>query len=317
MEHFSHDEAALEVAVDDACGSRCKSTTLDGPSADFISTASEVVNQVEGVVTREDDLTHLGVSIVGLAVLLLLLGLENLLLVLDGEGDNLGIGRALGAPLEDLSPVLVLGGFRELILAHVDEVDNRLGGEELELVKGLDVVVAPGVFTDVGTSLEALLGLLEGLKLTLLLLALIDTTLNDLGDSLVLGEDSSKVLSNQLLGDNLEITHGVNSSLNVLDVNIREGTAEVVDRIDGLNVRKELVTKTCTFGSTTDETGDIVHGQERRDLALGLVDLAQTVEARIGHGHMGVGGINRAERIVLSGHIQLAQQVEHGRLADL
>lgn len=94
--------------------------------------------------------------------------------------------------------------------------------------------------------------------------------------------DELDVLQSQLLTDDIEITDGVDITLNVNNLSIVEATNDLEDSIDGANVRQEGVTKTSTGRGATGQAGNVVNCKVGGDLGLGLVLLAQPVEPRIG-----------------------------------
>jgi hypothetical protein len=73
------------------------------------------------------------------------------------------------------------------------------------------------------------------------------------------------------------------------------------DGIARSNVRQERVTESLTLVRSLDETGDIGDGEDGGHGVLGLGHAHQEVEAVIRNGNLRSGGIDRAERIVLSG----------------
>jgi hypothetical protein len=94
--------------------------------------------------------------------------------------------------------------------------------------------------------------------------------------------DELDILEPQLLLDNVEITSGVDITLDVNNLSIVEATNNLEDGIDGTNVRKEGVAETGTSGRTARETSNIVDGQVSRDDGLGLVFLNKPIEAFVG-----------------------------------
>ena len=109
------------------------------------------------------------------------------------------------------------------------------------------------------------------------------------------------VLDAQLLVDDLKIANGVNVTLDVNDLGIVEAADDLEDGVDGANVGQERVSETSAGGCAAGQTSNVVDGQVSRHLRLGLVLLAQPVEALIGHddtGLLGVdGGIGEVGRV--------------------
>ena len=126
------------------------------------------------------------------------------------------------------------------------------------------------------------------------------------------------ILDPQFLVDDVQIPLGVDVTLDVNDLSIIEAPNDLEDGIDGTDVRQESVTQTSTGGSTTGQTGDIIHGQVGGNLGLGLVVLAEPVEALIGDddtGFFGVdGGIGEVGRVTQR---RLGDGLEKRRFADV
>lgn len=91
------------------------------------------------------------------------------------------------------------------------------------------------------------------------------------------------VLDAELLVDDLQVTDGVDITLDVDDLGIVEATNDLEDGIDGANVGQERISKTSTSRGTTGQTSNVVDGKVGRDARLGLVLLAKPVEAVIGN----------------------------------
>ena len=100
------------------------------------------------------------------------------------------------------------------------------------------------------------------------------------------------ILDAKLLADDLQVTDRVDITLDVDDLGIVEATDDLEDGVDGANVGQESITETSTSGGATGQTGDIVDGQVGRDLGLGLVLLAEPVEALIGDDDTGLFGVD-------------------------
>jgi len=77
--------------------------------------------------------------------------------------------------------------------------------------------------------------------------------------------DELDILDAELLADNLEITDGVDVTLDVDNLGIIETSDDLEDGIDGADVRQESVTETSTSRGTTGQTSDIVDGLVSRD----------------------------------------------------
>lgn len=313
-EDISHDEATLEIRVDNTSSGRGKSSGLDGPSTNLDGTAGEVVNKVKSLVTGDGNLGDSGLD--DRSGLLLSALVQPLRLPLDGERNEGSTRGTLSGPLVNITEVLVRLVL-VILLGDVNKVNNRLSSKKLEGVEVSNIIVGPVILTNILVRLEALLGLLKSLVVLLALLGLVNTTLDDLIKILIHAVHKVKILLNQLLRDDVKITHGVNGSLDVLNLLILESTANVENGINGGDVGKEGVTKTLTLGSTADETSNIVDGKNSRDGLARLVTSHEVIETAIRDGNLGKGRINGAERVVFGRYGKLGKEVEKGGLSNL
>lgn len=130
--------------------------------------------------------------------------------------------------------------------------------------------------------------------------------------------DELDILDAQFLADDVQITGGVDVTLDVNNLSIVEATNDLEDGIDSTNVRQESVAETGTSRSTTSKTSDIVDGQVGGDLGLGLVLLAQPVEALVGDEDARLlrvdGSIGEVGRVTEGA---LGNGLEERRLADV
>ena len=124
-----------------ACGAQAY-----GPLPHLVGARGEEAAEGEGLAHGEDDLrqARLGAEALALGGDLGL-GVEAREAVLedDGERDDGVAGRVLLDPGVDLGQVLVLLP-QVVLLGEVDEVDDRLGGEEHERVDYFDLVLGEG-----------------------------------------------------------------------------------------------------------------------------------------------------------------------------
>jgi len=100
------------------------------------------------------------------------------------------------------------------------------------------------------------------------------------------------VLDAQLLVDDLEVANGVDVTLDVNDLGVIEATDDLEDGVDGADVGQERVSETGTGGCTTGQTSNVIDREVSGHLGLGLVLLAQPVEAVIGHDDTGLFGVD-------------------------
>jgi hypothetical protein len=91
------------------------------------------------------------------------------------------------------------------------------------------------------------------------------------------------ILDPQLLADDVQITDGIDITLDVDDLSVIEASDDLEDGIHSTNVGKESISQTSTSRGTTGQTGNIIHGQVGGNLRLGLVVFAKPVEPLIRH----------------------------------
>ena len=159
----------------------------------------------------------------------------------------------------------------------------------------------PVLVTDVLAVLEKSKNLLDAgfLLLELLHLEGLTTTaslLLDVFESLLSELD---ILDAELLADDLEITDGVDITLDVDNLGIIETSDDLEDGIDGANVGQESVTETSTSRGTTGQTSNVVDGLVSGDSRLGVVVLAQPVVTLIGDNDTRLLGVDGGVREVL------------------
>lgn len=168
--------------------------------------------------------------------------------------------------------------------------------ETIEKCKASDAYLlgAPFALADILASLEVGKNLLDNvlLETSLLLLQALATHAGLLLLVLESLLDELDILQTQLLADDVEITGGVDITLNVNNLGIVEAADDLEDGIDGTNVREERVTETSTGGGASGKTGNIVHGQVGGDARLGLVLLAEPVVAVVGDDDASLLGVN-------------------------
>ncbi|CRK18840.1 hypothetical protein BN1708_003185 [Verticillium longisporum] len=279
------DERLLKVGVNDTGGARGLGAVAQGPLPDLVRAGREEAAEVERLAHLDDELGKGRVS-ANLLLLLegLLLGLEaaEALLVGNGDGDDGVASGVLLDPLGDLGEMLVL--LADVVtLGEVNEVDDRLGRQEEERVDDLDL-----------RELLPVDDLLDGVLLGNHLLHL--ETLAARASLLLLGLegllDELDIFQSELLADDVQITRGVDVTLDVNNLSIVEGAHHLEDGIDGTNVGQEGVAETSTGRGTAGQTGNVIDGQVGGDTRLGVVLLAQPVVARIGDDDAGLLGVD-------------------------
>jgi hypothetical protein len=120
----------------------------------------------------------------------------------------------------------------------------------------------PVLMTNVLAFLEDGKNLLDGgfLLLELLHLKGLTTTASELLDVLESLLSELDILDAELLADDLEITDGVDITLDVDNLGIIETSDNLEDGIDGADMGQEGVTETGTSRGTTGQTSNVVNG---------------------------------------------------------
>lgn len=126
------------------------------------------------------------------------------------------------------------------------------------------------------------------------------------------------ILQPQLLGNDVQVTHWVDVTLDVNDLSIIEAPYNLENGIDRTDVRQEGVTQTSTSRRTTGQSRDIVDGQVGGDSGLGVVFLAQPVVPRVWDNDAGLfwvdGGIGKVGWVT---KVALGDGLEEGGFADV
>jgi len=314
LHDFSANETTLEIGMDDTSTTGSLGSLTEGPALDLVLSGSEVMTKLKGTVANVDDsvdhggLAELSSSGISGSSIGRTSSSENFGLVLSRERNH-GATTVSGDPSLDLGKPLVLGA-DVVVAANVDEVDDGLGAHEEMLVEHFDVLAGPLSVTDGLLLQKHGLALVKGLFL--LLVGLLVHASNDsvkFGDSFLEGLE---ILLKELVCDDVQISDGVNITLVVHDLFVVEGTNNMVDAINSLDVGKESVSETLTFTGAGDETSNIEDGDGSGNLGARFVDFAKVLESIIGDEDLSLGRLDGTERIVLSGDAQVGQDVESG-----
>mgnify|MGYP001377253430 CR=1 FL=1 len=312
------DEAPFEVGVNHARGLRRGGPDGNGPGADFLRPRGEVALQaqelvrgvrhgIEGRLLEPQCLEHFRpISIRHLGKL----GLD-----LRADGDDLGV--LLLRVLAHLHAGL--GGAFQVVLVHVHDVKDFLGGDEAEalehfLLLGIVDLDGAGRLAAFERGLELLEHLVAGHLLGLAAL----------GGSLGLGEralDGLEVGEHQFRGDDLDVADGIDGARDVDDVLAAGGFGEAADDLQNgvhlADVGEELVAQPLALAGPLDDARD-VHEPERRGNDLLRRDvLRDDVHPLVGDGHDPDVGLDGGEGIVRGERAGLRERVEEGALADV
>ncbi len=104
--------------------------------------------------------------------------------------------------------------------------------------------------------------------------------------------DGVQVLGTELARDGVEVPHGVDRVVHVHNLVGLEATDEVEDAVHGRNVGEEGIPQARPFAGALDQAGNVGDVQVGRDLVPRLVQVAEVVEALVGHGAPGLVGVD-------------------------
>mmetsp|Transcript_606 Transcript_606/g.1392 ORF Transcript_606/g.1392 Transcript_606/m.1392 type:complete len:313 (-) Transcript_606:208-1146(-) len=298
-----HDEAFLEVCVDHSRSLGGFGACAHAPRLDLARTAREETIHAQCGGPRLDDFRKGALDLVLLAERCLLLrghggelGLEGA-----GHGDHLATPRFVEVLLNLGEPLVLL--LDEVLLAHVQQEDQRLGRQELQRVQNLDIEAVPVALAHILARRQQILHLVHqiqllvfwGARLSALLLYFLLGGLEALLDEL-------RVLGAKLVRDHFHIPHRVDFVVDVDDVSILEDAEDVEDAVSRLDVAQERVTQSGALSRSFDQPGNVGHLEVRRDLAVGLVMLAQPIEPLIWDIDTRNRRVDRAEGVVFRRH---------------
>src|SRR5690606_11752877 len=91
----------------------------------------------------------------------------------------------------------------------------------------------------------------------------------------------------------------------------------VHDGIGFANVGQELVAQAFALRGASHQAGDVDELDHGGHDALGLDDVGQLREARVGNLDHADIGLDGAERVVFCGNARLGERIEEGRLTDV
>ena len=163
--------------------------------------------------------------------------------------------------------------------------------------------------------LEDGLGTQHEVELELGLLVAHARFLFEAGDALL---QAFEVGQHQLGLDRLGVRDRVDPALDMGDVVVLEASDDVGDGVDLADIGEELVAETLALARAAHEARDVDEGEAGRDDLLGMGELGQPHQARIGHRDLADIGLDRAEGIVLGLRGgRLRERIEEGGLADI
>ena len=300
------DEAALEVGVDDAGRLGSGRADRDRPGAGLLRPGGEERLQAEGVEADPDQLVEAG-------------------LVLADRGEQLGrVRRRQVGQLRlhlrvqehrlgrcDQRPQRVqCGRIGQRFLVDVEDIQERLGGEQRQLAQRLEVDAGRGQRLPAVQDGPCTLDGREHRRAVLAQPGLLLQPWQRLVDGLQVGQD-------QLGVDRLDVVLRRDLTLDVHHVRVAEGADHLTGRVGLTDVGEELVAQALALARAAHQPGDVDERHRRRDRTGAVEQRGQLVEPGIRHAHDADVGVDRRERIVRGEHGVLGQRVEQGRLPDV
>ena len=294
---FGLDEVFLEIAMNHAGGLGGFPAFLDRPAADLFFAGGEVGLQTEEGVAAADEVGDARVCDAEV--------LEELFGLFGGEVDEFGLDAGADGHVGGIVVGLHEGGdflhegvglgVGQIAFGDVAGVEDGLGGEQLEILEQLFLVVC--AIEDVGRFVLVEVGneFFQDGEFGL------GVFVAGLGELLGLAEaflDGVEVGEDELGDDNLDVADGIDGAHGVDDVRVFEAAHDVDDGVGFTDVGEELVAEAFAFAGAGDEAGDVHELDGGGDDDLGFGDVLKYVGAIVWHhddAHVGVDG---AERVV-------------------
>ena len=108
---------------------------------------------------------------------------------------------------------------------------------------------------------------------------------------------------------------GFDRAVHVADVGVVEHPGHLADRVRLADVGQERVAHPLALAGAADDAGDVDEAHRGRHHPLGVEELGQDGQPRIGHADHADVGLDGRERVVRRQHVVAGQGVEEGRLA--
>ena len=251
-----------------AGGLRGGPTLVDLPGAHFLDACGQEGLQAEDVEAHAGQLVETGLAQASVGqhfagIRLVELGQVRLELSVEEHGRSRGHGCG------ELSLQVLVG---QLVVVHVEHVDERLGGHQMQVVDGIlvEAAFACGL-------VERLAGFKDGLclldcvhvgRLDLLAPQILLQLGQRVFDGLQVGED-------QLGVDGVDVVGRIHLAVDVDDVVVLEGAHDLADRVRLADVGQELVAQAFAFGGALDDAGDVHEGDGGRHDLFGMHELGK------------------------------------------
>ncbi len=125
-------------------------------------------------------------------------------------------------------------------------------------------------------------------------------------------------IGEQQLGvDDLDVAPGIDPARDMGDVLVAKAANDVRYGVDSPDGAEKTVAETFTFGGSLDQTGHVEKLDAGRDRLRFAEDAPDLGQARVGHRHDRVVGVDGAEGIVLHRRLCAREGVEDRRLAHV
>ncbi|EGJ77201.1 putative GTP-dependent nucleic acid-binding protein EngD [Streptomyces sp. Tu6071] len=288
-----------------------RSALVDGPGAGFLGAGGQVGLEAQGLEADAGQGREAGFVLAdGLEEFegLLVVQFGEVRLQLRVEEDRLGRG--------DERALLGLEGVvRQLVLVHVEDVEEGLGREQVQVVEGGGLLRAlRDALGEEGVArLQDRLRLLDRRQLgghVLLDPGLLREAREDLLDRLEVGED-------QLGVDRLDVVLRGDLAVDVHDVVVLEGADHLADRVRLADVREELVAQSLALARAAHDAGDVDEVHRRGEDTGRTEQLGELRQPGVRHAHDAHVRLDRREGVVRGQHVVLREGVEEGGLADI
>ena len=284
LDDLGTDEPALEVRMDHTCALRRLSACAERPRAHLIAACGKERAEVKQGIRRLDEPvnTRLLQTYLLEEHLALLVSLQFGYLALDLSCYDEHLGLFVLDGLAHLLNILIATDSRSLI--DIANVEHRFGGEQ-EQVMCRELLVFVLQFDG-----ACRLALRERIAVTDIqvkscLRLFVATHAHLFFDLLYAALDGFQILELKFGIDHLLVAYRVDRTINMDHIAVVKATKHMDDGVRLADVSQELVAKPLAVAGPLDQSGyiDYLH-RSGYDAALGVAELAQTVQTLVGNG---------------------------------
>ena len=307
------DEAALEIAVDDARRLRGGVADVNRPGAHFLDAGGEVGLQAQQAESRADQPVQARLALAHFfqekrLVFVAHVGHVGFHLGADGHHGSILAG---GVFLQARQQRVVF----KAVFADVAHEHGGLGGDEAQrlearLVFGRERQGAHGAAFVQGGLHRLQQPEHGGGFLVVAAFAGFGVALHGFFDRAQIGQA-------QLGLDDFDVGNGIDLAGHVNHVGVFKAAHHVHDGVCLADVRQKLVAQPFALAGAGHQPGDVHEFDDGGHHALGLDHLGQLFQARVGHFHHAGVGFDGAKRVVLGGNARPGQRVEKSGLAHV